>query len=521
MTEDEKRYLLALKRRRAALSARDDLLSFAKFMRPDPDDHENPDKSAYQTAKHHRVISAALEEVEKGKMKRLLVDLAPRHGKSELTSRLFPAWYMGRNPRNSVIFATYNNDLAADFGRDVRAIMQDPIYAQVFPNVSLKQGAIAVDRLETEDGGKLFFTGVGGAITGRGANLIVADDLLKGRAEADSPTLREKIWKWWNEVLKTRLLSHDGRIVLIGTRWHESDVQGRLTNKMDACYSPAEARKWRQISLPAIARENDVLKREPGEALWPERFPISYLEDIREADPRGFQALYQGSPTPESGAFFPIDKLRTYNKPTDRPPMDEMRFYLVSDHAVSVQQDRDKTCIIPVGVDSEENLWIMDDVVWGRMSSDVAVEKLIDFYAKYKPLYHWAERGHISKSIGPFLRKRMLERSTFATLSELVPTHDKMTRAQSIQARMHMGKIYIPTFIPWFAEAKHEMTVFPHGSHDDFCDALAYLGLGLSIVTAAAPPAKARKAEEAMTLGWIKKQTRAQERALAVKNGGW
>jgi hypothetical protein len=163
----------------------------------------------------------------------------------------------------------------------------------------------------------------------------------------------------------------------------------------------------------------------------------------------------------------------------------------------------------------------MDDIIWGRMSSDVAVEKIIDFYEKYKPLYHWAERGHITKSIGPFLRKRMLERGTFASLNEIVPVHDKMTRAQSMQARMHMGKIYMPTFVPWFAEAKHELAVFPHGSHDDFCDTLALIGLGLAIMTRASAPVQIKKGPEPMTLGWIKNSARLRAKENANRNGGW
>ena len=521
MTPEEQRYLTALKRRKAALSAKDDMLHFAQFMRPDPDDHENADKSGYFIAKHHKVMAAALESVERGDFNRLMIDLAPRHGKSEIVSRLFPAGYVGKDPTRSVIFATYNQDLANDFGRDVRNIMQDPLYQQVFPNVSLKTGAASVDRLEVENGGKLFFVGVGGAITGRGATLIIGDDFLKGRAEADSPTMRERLWKWWNENLKTRLLSHEGRIVLISTRWHEDDVMGRLTDPLNSYYSAAEARKWRRISLPALAREKDVLGRKEGEALWPERFPVAYLHELREADSRGFQALYQGSPTPEKGNFFDGDRIRVYSRPTDRPPNDSLRFYIASDHAVSVKQDRDKTCLLPVGVDEHDNIWIMDDVVWGRYSTDIVVEKMIDLMAKYRPLYWWAERGHISKSIGPFLRKRMLERGTFCTVDEIVPVMDKMSRAQSMQARIAMGKVYFPSYAPWYQEARDQLLKFPHAAHDDLVDAMAYIGLGLAKQVRARPIKAVNKGPQAYTLGWIKKQTRDAEKERQARHGGW
>ncbi len=521
MTEDEERYLLALKRRRAALSARDDLLDFARLMMPKQDAPEDPDQSEYQTAKHHRVIAAALEEVSKGNIRRLIINLGPRHGKSQLTSRLFPAWYLGRNPHHSLILGTYGEKFSWDFGRDVRGLIQDPIYNQVFPDVRLLSGAASVDRLELEQSGKMFFVGRGGSLTGRGGHGLILDDPIKDRVEADSQTTREKLWNWYNQVLKTRLLSSTGWIILIQTRWSGDDLIGRLMDPMNSCYSAAEAKKWRIIDLPAIAKENDVLGRKEGEALWPERFPITYLEEMREADPRGFQALYQGSPTPDKGNFFDGDRIRTYARPTDRPSNDQLRFYCASDHAVSTKQDRDKTCLIPIGVDEHDNIWIMDNVEWGRWETDVVVEKMIDMMERYKPLMWWAERGHISKSIGPFLRKRMLERSTFVAIDEIVPVLDKKQRAQSLQGRISMGKVYFPSYAPWYAEARDQLMKFPFGGHDDFVDALAYIGLGLALQVRSRPVKAVDKGPKEWTLGWIKKQTRAAEKARSAQSGGW
>lgn len=521
MTEDEKRYLMALKRRRAALSAQDDLLSFAKMLMPKQDDPDNPDVSEYQIAKHHRVIAAALEEVERGNIKRLIVNLGPRHGKSQLTSRLFPAWYLGRNPANSIILGTYNEKFSWDFGRDVRGIIQDPIYKQIFPDATLLAGAASVDRLELEQKGKIFFTGRGGSLTGRGGHGMIIDDPIKDRVEADSPTTREKLWSWYNQVLKTRLLSSIGWIVIIQTRWHEDDLVGRLTDPNNASFSASEAKKWKIIDLPAIAGSKDILGRKEGEALWPSRFPISYLHEMRESDPRGFQALYQGSPTPEDGNFFDASQLRTYSRPTDRPPNEKLRFYCASDHAVSIKQDRDKTCLIPIGVDEHDNIWVLDDVKWGRWLTDKSVEYMIDLMAKYKPLYWWAERGHISKSIGPFLLKRMRERSTYVSIDEITPTTDKKSRAQSMQGRISMGKVYLPSYAPWYPEALDQMLKFPYGSHDDFVDALSYVGLGLAKQFRAGPAKEKPKVDKEYTLGWIKKQTADAAKAKESRYGGF
>lgn len=521
MTEDEKRYLMALKRRRAALSARDDMISFAKLMTPKQDDHENPDVSDYQAAKHHRVIAAALEKVEKGEIKRLIINCPPRHGKSELASRLFPSWFLGRNPSKSIILATYNQDFANDFGRDVRTRLQDPIYSQIFPDARIKTGAAAVDRVELEDGGKLFCVGVGGALTGRGAHILLIDDATKSREDADSATKREKLWNWYTQVAKTRLMTKDGAVVIIQTRWHEDDICGRITDRQNPSFSSMEAKRWKIIDLPALARENDVLGRKEGEALWPSRFPTEYLYELRDADPRGFQALYQGSPTPESGNFFDISKIRTYNRPTDRPSNDQLRFYAASDHAVSTKQDRDKTCLLVFGVDEHDNIWIMDDCFWQRSPSDVVVERMIDLGAKYKPLFWWAERGHISKSIGPFLNKRKMERNVHFATFELVPVQDKQQRAQSIAGRLSMGMVYFPSYAPWFMEAKDQIAKFPFGVHDDFVDALAWAGLGLALQVGAASKSKKKDGPKRGTLGWLKDNSKFHERRNRPLMGGY
>jgi len=518
LTARETRYLNALKRRQSALQARDDLLAFARFMRPDPLHPDDPAYSQYVTAKHHVAIAAALEQVELGLVSRLIINVPPRHGKSELSSRLFPAWFHGRHPDQSLILATYADKLSWDFGREVREIIEDPLYAQVFPGRVLSSAS--VDRIEGDKGGKLFFIGRGSAATGRGSTGLLIDDPIKDRVEADSVVTRKKLWEWYNQVAKTRLNAHIGWIIVIQTRWHEDDMVGRLTDPTNPDYSPVEAKRWKIIDLPALALDKDPLGRKYGEALWPQRFPVPYLEGLREADPRGFQALYQGSPTPEKGNFFIADSIRTYNR-GERPPDNKLRFYAASDHAVSTKQDRDKTCLLPIGIDEDQNIWIMDDVLWGRYPSNIVVERMIDLMAKYKPLTWWAERGHITGSIGPFLRKRMLERSTFTSVFEVTPVHDKQARAQSIKARMTMGLVYFPSYATWWMEARQEILQFPFGTHDDFVDALAWVGVGLVMHAPPKVPRKAAPVPSTGTLGWVKASAlqERKERNAAQKQG--
>ena len=517
---DRQRYLALLKRRKAAVNARGDLLQFARYMMPDAADPDDVDKSQYLVAKHHRAIAAALEQVEHGKISRLIINVPPRHGKSQLSSRFFPAWFMGRHPEESIILATYSDKLSWDFGREVKEIIEDPLYGQIFPGIPLKTAS--VDRIETEQGGKVFFVGRGSAITGRGSLGLLIDDPIKDRVEADSLVTRNKLFAWFNQVARTRLLSSIGWIVLIQTRWHEDDLVGRLTDPQNPDYSPVEGPKWKIIDLPALSLGNgDPLGRKEGEALWDARFPVSYLEDMRAADPRGFQALYQGSPTPEKGNFFPADRIRTYGR-SERPPNDRLRFYGASDHAVSVSQDRDKTCLMVIGVDEDGNIWVMDDLIWGHFPTNVVVERMIDLMGKYKPLHWFAERGHISKSIGPFLRKRMVERQTFCSVYEMTPVHDKKTRAQSVMARMAMGMIMFPSFAPWWMQARQEMLQFPFGVRDDFVDTLAWAGAGLTVH---APPKSSKPLKPLPatgTLAWVKADSLRRKREKDSAAGqGW
>jgi predicted phage terminase large subunit-like protein len=519
VTRPDPRYLRALLRRRAAIAAKDDLHMFARFMMPDPAAPDDATRSQYITTKHNRVIAAALEQVEAGKIRRLIINVPPRHGKSQLSSRLFPAWFMGRHPAESLILATYSDKLSWDFGREVRQFIEDPVFQQVFPGVPLTTAS--VDRIETDQQGKVFFVGRGSAITGRGSIGLVIDDPIKDRVEADSLVTRNKLWSWYNQVAKTRLLSSVGWIVIIQTRWHEDDLVGRLTDPRNPDYSPVEGPKWRIIDLPALSLgSGDPLGRKEGEALWPERFPTTYLEEMRAADPRGFQALYQGSPTPEKGNFFPAEGIRTYAR-NERPPNDKLRFFAASDHAVSLHQDRDKTCCMVIGIDEDQHIWVMEDLVWGHYSTNVVVEKMIDLVVKYKPLLWWAERGHISKSIGPFLRKRMVERNTFCSVFEVTPIADKKARAQSIMARIAMGMVFFPTHAPWWMQARQEMLQFPFGVHDDFVDALSWIGYGLNLHVPPAPKRKEKPEPKSGTLAWVRESSKRErrEKNAAVRQG--
>jgi len=260
--------------------------------------------------------------------------------------------------------------------------------------------------------------------------------------------------------------------------------------------------------------------RKEGEALWPGRFGRNFLLGLQRRDARGFSALYQGKPSPAGGTFFSIKWLNTY-RPNDLPV--NLRYYAASDHAVSLAQYADKTCLLMVGLDDEENIWVLPDCVWRSMNAEQCVEAMLRMMKAHRPLFWWAERSHISKSIGPFLRKRMLETQTFCSLIEMQPIADKQTRAQSIQGRMSMGKLRFPERAPWWPGARDQMLKFPYDQHDDFVDALAYVGLGLTLQVGAGT-AKQRDPERTEgTFGWLKLQREQAERSVkqGFATGGW
>ena len=523
MSPDLVRYELVLKRLIAIIDAETSMLAFTRLMMPVPGQEEDPDFSRYLPQRFHKVICAALEELEKGeKFRRLIINLPPRHGKTELASKKFLAWYVGKNPSKSTIFGTYNDKFSQDIGRAVRDIMLSPEYAQVFPETVLKADSKAADRLETTAGGIMAFVGRGGTTTGRGGDILVIDDPIKDRMEADSPTIRDTLWTWFTQVIASRLMDESGRILLIQTRWHQDDLIGRLTDPHNSYYDPMEAHEWRIIDLPALAAaDNDPLKRDIGEALWPERFGKEYLESIQRRDVRGFSALYQGRPSPAGGTFFSVDWLHTY-RPNDLPA--SLRHYAASDHAVALKQGSDKTCLLVIGVDEQDTIWVLPDLVWRHMTAEQTTESMLRMMKLHRPLFWWAERSHISKSIGPFLRKRMLETHTFCSLVEMQPIADKQTRAQSIQGRLSMGRVRFPERAPWWPAARDQMLKFPYDAHDDFVDALAYIGLGLTLQV----PMGKRQDPEANkplenTFAWLKMQREQAEKSvkLGFGAGGW
>lgn len=433
------------------------LLSYIAFQWP-----------GYRAGAHHRLIARKLEAVERGDIKRLVIEVPPRHGKSMEVSEYFPAWYLGRNPDRYVIAASYAQELSDDFGRKVRNQLIDPAYQSIFPGVALKTDSKAASRFSVTNAGgpdgSYFAVGVGGPVTGRGAHLLLIDDPIKNREDADSETIRKKLKDWYTSTAYTRLMPN-GAIIVIQTRWHEDDLIGWLL-------AEHAHEEWDVVHLPAIAEENDALGREIGEALWPEQYPIERLEEIRRTvGPRDWSALYQQRPAPEEGGFFKREWLHLVDQ---TPAREAMHIYGGSDYAVTADGG-DYTVHVVIGQDSEHRLWLLD--LWRQQeSSDVWVEAFCDLVRKWRPLGWAEETGQIKSGVGPFLVKRMIERKAFVERVTFPTRGDKAVRAQSIRGRIAMQGLHIPRDAPWVADLISEMMSFPVGVHDDQCDALGLVG---------------------------------------------
>jgi len=424
----------------ARRESRNSLIRFTEYTNPD-----------YQVVGHHRKICEALEAVERGELDRLMIFMPPRHGKSELASRRFPAWFLGRNPGKQIIAASYNSDLSSDFGREVRNIVADPLYANVF-DTTLAADSKAANRWHTGAGGSYVSAGVGTAITGRGAHVALLDDPIKDRQEADSELVRNTVWKWYTSTLYTRLMPR-GAIVLIQTRWHDDDLAGRLLNA-------ERGDRWEVLELPAL---------DDGQALWPEWYPLEALERIRAAiGERDWSALYQQRPQPDEGTYFQRNWFKWY----DTPP-EQLRQYGASDYAVT-DGGGDYTEHGIFGVDPAEDIYVLD---WwnGQAAADEWIDAKCDLILKHQPLLWGGEAGVIRKSVEPFMVKRMRERRAYCRVEWLASVHDKPARARSFQARAAMGKVHLPN-----NELGHrlldQLLRFPAGSHDDAVDVCGLFG---------------------------------------------
>lgn len=420
-------------------------------------------------ARHLELLAEKLVEAAAVGDRRLVVSMPPRHGKSRLTSLWTPAWYLNAAPDKRVVLASYGQRFANRWGRGVRAILREHAGRL---SVKLSGDSQAVDTWDTTEGGGMLSVGIGGPLTGEGADLLLVDDPVKNREEAESPVQRENVWDWWTSTAYTRLEPGASAVVVM-TRWHEDDLAGRLL-------SDATDEEWEEIRIPALAEEGDVLGRQPGEALWPERYPVARLDQIRRAvGPYDWSALYQQRPTPAEGGLFRRGWFRywrtegeaqTWQEETGRrwTHAENLTRFATVDLAASTKESADYTVIAVWAWDAAQDRLLLFDVIRERIEAPDLVPRFRQVVGRWDLASIHVERAGFQLAIVQEARRAGLP------VMELVPDKDKLSRALPAAAALEGGRVLWPATAPWLAEWERELLTFPNASHDDQTDALAY-----------------------------------------------
>lgn len=429
----------------------------------------------------------------------LLITMPPRHGKSTLSSVEFPAYFEARKPTRHTMSTSYNATLAADFGRQVRDIFIDPLVQQAFPHSTIAPDARAADVWRTTEGGNYFGIGLGGTTTGRPANLLNIDDPVKSREEAESPTMRKKVWDFYISGLDTRLQPEEGHIegqietlplrIVTLTRWHPDDLAGRIMKTEE--WKNGE---WFHLNFPAITiKDSDVqiprsalppedpdylanistvsagkryVTRGKEVALWEERFPLADLKRRQRLNPRDFESLYQQRPYIEGGNILKLDWWRHY--PVDLNPSNFQALIITADTAFSKSATADYSVFCVMGLTHDGDIYLLD-VRRGRWDFPELKQRLIALNSQYRG--KGLRAVYIEdKASGQSLLQEMRRESGMAVIPYKV-TKDKVSRVNAITPLIEGGRVHIPSEAPWLDDFLNEAVAFPAGEHDDQVDA--------------------------------------------------
>jgi len=409
--------------------------------------------------RHHAVMAKKFEAIADGSLKRLIINMPPRHTKSEFASYLLTSWFLGKYPNKKVIQSSNTADLAVGFGRKVRNLVGSETYAKVFPNVSLRQDSKAAGRWATNQNGEYFAIGVGGTVTGKGADLLIIDDPHSEQEAAlasGDPSVFDKVYEWYTSGPRQRL-QPGGAIVIVQTRWGEKDLTGRIL-KDSALRDKGE--EWEVIEFPAIMPS--------GKPLWPEFWSVEELEALKdELPPAKWYAQYQQTPTGEEGALVKREWWKMWK--TERPPVCD--FIIQSwDTAFTKNERSDYSACTTWGVfrmdDDPNNInIILLDAFQKRMEFPELKAKALVMYQEWEPDACIIE----AKAAGAPLVFEL--RQMGIVVSEYTPTrgNDKFVRINSITDLFSSGKVWAPE-TRWASEVIEQMAAFPNGDHDDLVD---------------------------------------------------
>lgn len=425
-----------------------------------------------------------------------MLEAPPRHGKSEIVSRRFPAFALGRDPNLSMIATSYGLDLASRLNRDVQRIIMNERYREIFPGTELHgKNVVTVADGSYLRNSEIFevvghrgvyrCAGVGGGITGMGADILLIDDPVKDAAQAYSATFRDRVWDWYTSTAYTRLMPGGG-VLLVMTRWHEDDLAGRILAE-----SEKGGEQWEVVRYPAIAEAPEE-HRNPGEALHPERYSITQLETIKKAvGSTVFGALYQQRPAPAEGAMF---KRAWFNARWRRPGEPELegleskvidpetfafnKIGIVVDCSFKKTLDSDFVVAGVIGY-APPYRYVLD-LVWEQMSFTETVRAISDLRTKWK---RCREICIEDKANGPAVIE-VLKRK-FPAVIELNPMGGKEARAAAVTGDVEGGNFVLPASAPWVNDFISEVISFPRAAHDDTVDFLSYSLMRYSASSAA------------------------------------
>jgi predicted phage terminase large subunit-like protein len=443
-----------LQRRRDSDKARLDLLAFCQLMQPD-----------YKIGRHHRILGNLLMDIAEGKQDRICVNIPPRHGKSQLVSIYFPAWFLGKYPSKKVLMVSHTTDLAVDFGRKVRNIIDSDLYKGIFPTVQLASDSKSAGRWNTSDGGEYYACGVGSALAGRGADLLLVDDphseqdVLNGNFE-----VFDRAYEWFTYGARTRLMP-GGRVAIVQTRWHMDDLTGRVTRDMT---QNEMADQYEIVEFPAILTSENDEEEVVEKALWPEWMPLEVLYKTKASMPLfQWNSQYQQQPTAEEAALVKREWWQMWKH--EKAP--ECEFIIMSLDAAAEKNNRaDFTAITVWGVFFNEETNSHNLILLNSLKKRVEFPELKELaFAEYK---YWEPDSFIveKKSNGTPLYQEL--RRTGMMVQEYTPhrgTGDKFARLNSVADIIKSGLVWVPE-TRWAEELVEEIASFPFATHDDLVD---------------------------------------------------
>ena len=406
---------------------------------------------------HHRIFAEKLERVARGELKRLIINLPPRHSKSEFASFLMPAWFLGRNPKLKIIQATHNTELAVRFGRKVRDLIDDPAYKEIFPNTNLKEDNKGAGKWSTTAGAEYFAAGVGAAITGRGADLLIIDD-PHSEQDALSESAFDNAYEWYTSGPRQRL-QPGGTIILVMTRWGKKDLTGRLLAQQG---SDIMSDQWEVVEFPAILPSD--------RPLWPEFWDKDALLSIKASLPVGkWNAQWQQNPTASESAIIKREWWRDWEEEKIPPVKYILQAY---DTAFSKKETADYSAITTWGVFTPEeggpDHVILMDAQRGRWNFPELKQKAFKEHEYWEPDMVLVEAKATGTPLIDELRLRGIPALGFSPSKG----RDKVTRMHMVAPLFEAGVVWAPKDKKFADEVIEEVVSFPNGDHDDYCDSM-------------------------------------------------